>query len=146
VAKKCVIAIWLGLLSTLCAQEPITVPAGPDPQWLREGAQAARQRVAALAKPQTLWKASLVAVVAASTLDSHSSWGKPEGNPLLANHSGQFGTRAVVLKGVITASALGVQWYMLRHKPEARRFATLTNFGVAAVYGAVAAHNYRNPR
>ena len=33
-----------------------------------------------------------------------------------------------------------------RIQPEARRFATLTNFGVAAVYGAVAAHNYRNPR
>jgi formate hydrogenlyase subunit 3/multisubunit Na+/H+ antiporter MnhD subunit len=141
-----VIAIWLGLLCTLSAQETISTPAGPDPQWLLEGSQAAKQRVAALAPRQTLWKASLAAVVAASALDVHSSWGKQEGNPLLANHAGQFGTRAVALKGVITASALGMQWYMLRHKPEARSAATITNFAVAGAYGAVAAHNYGNHR
>ena len=146
VATKYVIAIWLGLLSTLCAQEIEPVRHSPDPAWLLAGSRAAAQRLAALPARPSSWKASLIAVVAASALDAHSSWGKQEANPLLANRAGQFGTRGIALKGVITAGALGTQWLMLRHRPEARRAATLTNFGVAAVYGAVAAHNYRNPR
>jgi hypothetical protein len=140
VATTRLLAIWLGLLSTLWAQQR------PDPQWLLEGSHQAAAQRAALPPRQTLWKASLAAVIAASALDAHSSWGKQEANPLLANRAGQFGTRGVAIKGVVTAGALGAQWLMLRHRPEARRVATLTNFGVAAVHGAVAAHNYRNQR
>ena len=145
-ATKCAVAIWLGLLSTLCAQEPEPARHRPDPAWLLAGSRAAAQRLAAIPARQTLWKASLAAVVAASALDAHSSWRKQEANPLLANGAGQFGTRGVALKGAITAGALGAQWLILRNRPEARRVATLTNFGVAAAYGAVAVHNYQNPR
>jgi hypothetical protein len=146
VAIKCAIAIWLGLLSTLCAEEPEPARHRPDPAWLLAGSQTAALRLAAIPARPTLWQASLAAAIAASALDAHSSWGKPESNPVLANRAGQFGARGLALKGLITAGAFGAQWLIVRHRPEARRAATFTNFGVAAVYGAVAVRNYRNPR
>jgi hypothetical protein len=93
-----------------------------------------------------LWKASLVALVAASAVDAHSSWGKLEANPLLANNSGRFGMQSIALKGIIAGGAVGAQWILFRHSPSGRRAATVANFAMAGVYAKVAAHNYGNSR
>jgi len=119
---------------------------GPDPAWLATGARSAADRLAGLPESKTAWKASLAAVIAASVIDAQSSWGKQEANPLLANSAGRFGGRSVAIKGILTGAALGTQWFMVRHKPEMRRYATLGNFGLAGIYAKVAAHNYENGR
>jgi hypothetical protein len=118
----------------------------PDPAWLLEGSRAAQRRLAEAPRHQGLWRASLVAVLASSTLDAHSSWGKREMNPLLAGADGRFGTRAVAIKSLITGAALGGQWLMLRHKPSMTKYAIIGNFGLAGIYTRVAIHNYGNSR
>ena len=95
---------------------------------------------------KTTWKASVVAVVAASAVDAHSSWNKQEVNPLLAMPGGRFGARGVSIKALVTGAALAGQWAMVRHNPSARRYATIINFTMAAVYAKTAAHNYGNSR
>jgi hypothetical protein len=95
-----------------------------------------------------MWAASVGVLVAASVVDAHSSWGKPEANRLLANGQGRFGGRGVALKGLLTGAAVGLQWVMVRKGPEggkkAARVAAVSNFAMAAAYGVVIRHNYGN--
>jgi hypothetical protein len=44
-----------------------------------------------------LWVASLVAVAAASGLDAATSWGKYEGNSMLASSDGRFGAKGLTI-------------------------------------------------
>jgi hypothetical protein len=124
----------------------------PDQAWLVQGARDSAERAAALPQHKALWKASIVALVAASAVDAHSSWGKVEANPLLANGNGRFGLQSLALKGAITGGALGAQWLFLRHNgsngatAKGRRVATVANFALAGIYARVAAHNYGNSR
>jgi hypothetical protein len=147
ISRFCAFAFGMALMAAaLSAQEAPAAFSGPDPAWLRSSALAAHERLAAVPAHQALWKASLVAVAAATVLDTHSSWQKLEANPLLASGSGRFETRAVLLKGLVTGGALGAQWVLVRHRPQALRMATWTNFAVSALYGTAAVHNYRNSR
>ncbi len=118
----------------------------PDQAWLLEGSRAAQQRLAEAPRHQGLWRASVAALLASSALDAHSSWGKREMNPLLAGPDGRFGTRAVAIKAAITGGALGMQWFMLRHKPSMTKYAILGNFALTGIYTRVAVHNYGNSR
>jgi hypothetical protein len=88
-----------------------------------------------------LWWASVAAVVVASALDAHSSWGKPELNPLLAGSGGQFGTRSLVVKSALTGGSVTALWFILRRHPGFERPAAATNTALAASFVAAAVHN-----
>jgi len=91
-----------------------------------------------------LWWASVAAMVGASILDTHSSWGRQELNPLLANGSGRFGGRALAIKAGVAMSVAGGQHFLLRSNPGARKIVSIANFSMAGVMGRVAMHNYTN--
>ncbi len=88
-----------------------------------------------------LWWASVAAVVVASALDAHSSWGQPELNPLLAGSGGRFGTRSLAVKSALTGGSVAALWLILRRHPGFERPAAATNTALAASFVAAAVHN-----
>jgi hypothetical protein len=118
----------------------------PDPQWLAEGARRATNEVRNLREPTALWKASLVALVAASAVDAHSSWGKLEANAVIAGSDGRFGARSLGMKVGLTGVVLVVQHWVIKKDARAARGLTIANAALAAVHAGVAAHNYGNSR
>jgi hypothetical protein len=95
-----------------------------------EGADSGRKR---------LWKWSLGVLAAANVADVATSMGRHELNPVLG--AGQFGARATGVKIGISAAAIGVQYLILRRRPEATRKAAYVNFALAGATGGVAAFN-----
>lgn len=97
-------------------------------------------RIQSKAKQKLMW--STVALVAASLVDVHSSWGKREANPALQGPNGRFGARGVGIKmGMVGGIILG-QYFIVKSKPEFANAAAWTNFGIAGVTAGVAARNY----
>lgn len=98
-------------------------------------------------QPTKFWRASVVALSAANVVDIHSSWGKRELNPLMANNSGTFGARGALLKVALTGSLLGIEYLVTRRHPSSKLYRVLgfVNFGAAAGVAGVAAHNYTVP-
>jgi hypothetical protein len=94
-------------------------------------------------KKRNLWKASVAALAAATIADAHSSWNRPEANPLLKAGDGRFGGRSIAIKGAIIGSTLLVQHFVLKKNPQAERMTAFTNFTVAGVLGGVAVYNHR---
>jgi hypothetical protein len=92
----------------------------------------------------TLWWSSVAAMIASSALDTHSSWGRQELNPVLANGNGAFGGRAIAIKVGLAASIAGAQYLLLRGNRRAQKYVSLTNFGLAGAMAGVAVHNYSN--
>jgi hypothetical protein len=94
-----------------------------------------------------LWKASLVSLATANALDIHSSWGKQELNPALANPRGRFSSQSALLKLGIQGTLFGAEYLLTRGHPTRKvyRMLTVVNFGAAATYGATAIHNYGIP-
>lgn len=104
---------------------------------------------AATFKPQkNLWRVSVGALALANVLDVHSSWGKRELNPNLANGTGTFGREGALLKAGIEGGAFLLEYLMLRRRPskEMWRGLALVNFGNASLTGVVAGRNYRIAR
>lgn len=96
----------------------------------------------ALAAPlaaQPLYRASQVAVVAASGLDVASSWGRHELNPLLG--VGSFGGRQMGIK----AASVGCSMVAADRLTVGRRrkWVTVANFALAGGLSFVAARNWR---
>ena len=92
-------------------------------------------------RQRKLWKISLAVLSTASIADASTSWNQREANPLLRNGNGNFGGKAVAIKGLLAGSTLVYQYYMIRKKPEMERTATTLNFVGAAIFGGIAAHN-----
>jgi hypothetical protein len=115
---------------------------GPSREWLAEQQAFLENREAPPAN--TMWKASLVALFAASAADMHSSLGKQEMNPLLRSAGGRFSTRGIAVKTLITGGAAAAQWLMVREKPGAGKYAAIANFGMSGVLAAAAVNNYGN--
>jgi hypothetical protein len=90
-----------------------------------------------------LWKISLAVLGTASIADASTSWNMREANPLLRSNNGTFGGKAIAIKGILAGSTILSQYYMMKRKPEMERTATILNFGAAAMFGSVAAHNIR---
>ena len=91
-----------------------------------------------------VWIASWVAFAAANVLDTRSSQGKFEANPLLRNSDGTFASgRAAGLKAGMAAGLLGMQLWMIRKKPEKNLYKgfSIMNGAAAGALGAVAASN-----
>ena len=91
-----------------------------------------------------LWWASVAAMVAVSVLDTHSSWGRQELNPVLANGNGRFGGKAIAIKAALAGGIAGGQYLLLRNNHEAEKYTAIGNFALAGVMGGVAARNYTN--
>jgi hypothetical protein len=87
-----------------------------------------------------IWMASIAAALAGSAADSATSWGKREGNGLLASGDGTFGGRAVGVKAGITAAVL-VPQILLRNHTNLRKKFIIANFIEAGVFAGTAAHN-----
>lgn len=90
------------------------------------------------------WLASVAAMAGATLMDTHSSWGRQELNPILAGQNGEFGGRAIAIKASLVASVAAAQFFLLRKNPEAEEYLSIGNFGMAAVLGGVAVRNYTN--
>ncbi len=123
------ILVFFGLLAgALNAQElPLTKPATPHLK---------------------LWRTSVATLAVANALDVHSSWGKYELNRTLAGPSGTFGRDGALLKLAFQGGLLGVEYLITRGHPTGKVYKALSviNFGAAATFGGVAAHNYTVPR
>jgi hypothetical protein len=88
-----------------------------------------------------LWKWSLAAVAVGNAADVMTSVGRHELNPVLG--VGQFGPRATGTKIGISSAVVGLQYLLLRRRPEAARKLACLNFGLAAAAGGAAAYNAR---
>jgi len=96
-----------------------------------------------------LWVMSALSLVAASVLDTTSSLGRYEVNPLLRNPQGQFSAhRAVAWKSGAIGGTLLAQFLATRKKPEYSlyRSVAVINFGSTSLASAMAMRNYRNPK
>jgi hypothetical protein len=92
------------------------------------------------------WRASIVSLLAASALDTHSSFHRYEANPLLRSADGRFRYQGFVIKAAITGGSIGAQYLLLRRGPRAETRSALINFGLSGVLTGAAIHNYGNPR
>ncbi len=98
-------------------------------------------------KPRSkFWRSSVLAILTASALDTHSSFHRYEANPLLRGPDGRFHYRSIAIKAAITGGSLGVQYFLLRRGPKAEKAAAFVNFGLSGVLSGVALTNYSNPR
>jgi hypothetical protein len=96
-----------------------------------------------------LWVTSALSLAAASVLDTTSSLGRYEANPLLRNTQGRFSAgRAVAWKSGAIGGTLLAQFLAARKKPHDNLYRPLTimNFGATGLVSATAVRNYRHPR
>lgn len=91
-----------------------------------------------------VWIGSMFAAIAATSADAATSWGKREGNGLLASSDGTFGTRGLSIKMGLAAAAIMPQILFRKHKDLKGAFA-IGNFGEAAIFTGVAVHNLGIP-
>ena len=91
------------------------------------------------------WIASWVAFAAVNALDTHSSLGRREANPLLRDADGRFAAgRATAIKGGVGAGLFLWQLRQIRSNPEKNYYKSFTFMtgAAAGALGGVAAHNY----
>jgi hypothetical protein len=95
-------------------------------------------------RSKKLLVASFAAVTAAEMVDSASSWGKWESNPVWGQS--RFGIEKASVKiGLVTAILTG-QYFLLRHRsPTAFKAMAAINFASAGVLGGIAFHNSKIP-
>ena len=96
-----------------------------------------------------LWLISALSLAAASVLDTTSSLGRYEANPLLRNTQGRFSAgRAVAWKSGAIGGTLLAQLVAARKKPDDNLYRPLTllNFGTTGLVSATAVRNYHQPR
>lgn len=91
------------------------------------------------------WIVSSVVLLAASSLDASSSWGKYESNPFLRSDNGRFEARGVSIKLGIAGAMLAPQ-ILLRKNHTATKLFTITNFAQAGMYTGISIRNYGIPR
>ena len=92
---------------------------------------------------QRNWNISVAFFVGANTMDTLSSRGAMETNPVLGR--GPFGGRQMAIKSGITAGMILAERLMIRNHPETRKFWTWANYGTGTAIAAVAARNWRLP-
>jgi len=110
----------------------LTLPAYP-------GEQLAQQP-----KKSKLWRWSVVSMVLANALDTGSSIGAHETNPLLG--TGTFGGRAIAIKSGFVLGSFAVQHWLVNRHPSSARPMAFGNFAIAGGLTAIAISNFRVPR
>lgn len=85
-------------------------------------------------------------LIVANSVDIASSFQFPEANPILRDpRTGQMLNRGVAIKaGVLAAVLVSQEWFWKDRRHDRR--VVLTNLGMAALIGGVAARNFRMPR
>ncbi len=94
---------------------------------------------------EKLWKTSLVTLAGANLLDSVSSWGKCEANPLLAGSGGHFDSKALLLKGAALGGVVVLEQLTGKSHPRFYRFFTGANFAFSVGLTTVAVRNFSQP-
>jgi hypothetical protein len=92
-----------------------------------------------------VWIATWAAFVAVNILDTHSSAGRREANPLLRDSNGVFnGRKAVVVKSAAGGGFFALQAWLARRNPGENHYKTfaIATGAVTAGLGAVAVRNY----
>ena len=144
------IVLCLCLLSGICAAQSSEV-ARPSIAIIGKPMQSVRPTIAVIEeKPQRthtsrLWVVSCLALIAATSFDSASSWGKYEGNPLLRSSDGRFGAKGLMIKSAIGGGSLVPQILFHKHRKMERVF-TIANFVQAGWYTGVGIHNIGIPQ
>jgi len=87
-----------------------------------------------------IWVASMLSIVAATGFDAGTSWGKREGNSLLASSNGTFGSKGLSIKAGVAAGVIVPEILFRHHKDLKSKFA-IGNLAEAAVFSGVAIHN-----
>jgi len=90
------------------------------------------------------WWLSVAALSAATALDVHTSWGRPEFNSFLRSPGGRFGARGLVIKSSILGASCGLQWLLVEQRPRTVNTLTGVNVGLASWSAGVAARNLKN--
>ena len=115
--------------------------------WAENGAGLVERRpVEHSSRWKKAWAWSAAALAASVAVDSASSMGRPEMNPLLRGSMGQFSARSAGLKFSIAGVVLGSQYLFLKRHPEQAAWATTGNFAAAGLTAGVAVRNFRLPR
>lgn len=91
-------------------------------------------------EPSLAWQYSVAFFAGAQAMDTASSWGKIETNPILGR--GPFGARQVGLKMSMASGVVLVEWLMLRRHPGTRRAWTWANIVAGGVTVGVSARNW----
>jgi len=87
------------------------------------------------------WRVSLLALIAAHSADAATSWNKRELNPVLSPSSGAFGLQTLAIKCAISIGSIGLQFVLLKRRPELAKLFARMNFVESGVLGATALHN-----
>jgi hypothetical protein len=87
-----------------------------------------------------VWMLSMATMVAGSSMDAATSWGKEEGNGLLASGNGTFGARGISIKAGMAAAVIVPQILLRKHKNLRAKF-ILGNFLEAGIFTGVSVHN-----
>lgn len=93
-------------------------------------------------QPSKLWIASCVALVAATSLDMSSSWGRNEANPILRSGDGHFGPKGATIKLAMAGAMIAPQFFVMKRAPRLQKAFAIANFVQAGLYTGVAVRNY----
>jgi hypothetical protein len=95
------------------------------------------------AKWRRQWAISLAPLFAGQALDSASSYGMRELNPLLASPDGGFGMKATGIKFGVIGALAGVEYLLVKKYPRSAKVFTIVNWTSAGATAGLAVHNYR---
>jgi hypothetical protein len=102
-----------------------------------------QERLQPQERPQRNWNISVAFFVGAQVMDTVSSRGAIETNPILGR--GEFGMRQMAIKGGIASGVILAERIIMRKHPDTRRFWTWVNYGTGAAITAVAVRNWNLP-
>ncbi len=94
------------------------------------------------AKWHRQWAISLAPLFVSQALDSASSYGMQELNPLLASPDGSFGMKATSIKFGVVGALAATEYFVVRKYPRSAKVFTIVNWNAAGATSALAIHNY----
>lgn len=89
-----------------------------------------------------LYRFSQIALASTSALDAHSSWNKPELNPVLRSEDGRFRWRGIAIKAAVTGGVLSGSHFLKRRGE--KKLAAVVNLTLSAAFIYLSVRNYRN--
>ncbi len=94
-------------------------------------------------RPPRNWNFSVAFFAGAQVMDTMSSRGAMEQNPVLGR--GQFGARQMAIKAGIGSGMVLAERLIMRKHPETRSFWTWTNYATGTAIAALAVRNWSQP-
>jgi hypothetical protein len=90
---------------------------------------------------QRNWNISVAFFMGAQAMDTMSSRGAIETNPVLGR--GQFGARQTLIKAGIAGGVILTERMIMRRHPDTQRYWTWTNYATGTAIASVAARNWK---